>query len=124
MIVVADREGDIDRIARQEGRLLQALSHVPAKCVESDFSSQFSFLNWQWDTAAIGLGCGLFIAPDRGSVGMAARSRQHGRRGELLRLSGRPRRTVSDCARPELQLNVFVFQNPRRRGQLYGAGGE
>ena len=47
VIVVADRERDIDGIARQERYLLQAVGHMPAESIESDFSSQFSILSSQ-----------------------------------------------------------------------------
>jgi len=39
VVVVSDGEGDVDRIARQHRRLLEALGHVPAQGVEGDFRS-------------------------------------------------------------------------------------
>ena len=49
MVVVADGEGDVERVARQKRRLLQAFGHVPAKGVEN--GSQFSALDWRSETA-------------------------------------------------------------------------
>ena len=41
MVVVADSERDIDGVACQKRRLLDAFGHVPAKGVESDFEFRF-----------------------------------------------------------------------------------
>jgi hypothetical protein len=46
MIVVADGEGDIDGIARQERGLQQALGHVPAESIESDFALKVGSQWW------------------------------------------------------------------------------
>ena len=93
MIVVSDGEGDIERIARQQRRLLQALGHVPAQGVEGDLarksSSQFSVLSSQLTArVAFGDGRGPFLAPDCGAVGMAARSRQDGGWRRVLGFTG------------------------------------
>ncbi len=70
MIVVADGEGDVDGVASQERRLLQAFGHVPAQGVEN--SSQFSLLSSQWTTP----GFGFLDTADGCPVGMAARRRE------------------------------------------------
>ena len=64
MVVVADGECDVDGIARQERRLLQAFGHVPAEGVK--YGSQFSVLSSQLKT----FGFGFLFAADRGAVRM------------------------------------------------------
>src|ERR1700722_9025656 len=116
MIVVADGECDVDRIACQKRCLMHSFRHVPAQGVEGNFSSQFSVVSSQLNGARVAFvdRCGSFPAPDDGTVGMAACSRQNCGCGEFLDFTRC--RIVSDCARPELQLDVLVFQNSRRGG--------
>src|ERR1700758_5137579 len=127
MIVVPDGEGDIDAVAGEKRGLLQALGHVPTQGVKNDFSSQFSALSSQMIAIGITRGGGgsFFFATNGGTVGMAARSYQNGKGGEFLRFNPGRRGEqrffggnlfVSNRGRPELQLDVFIFQNPRRRG--------
>ena len=127
MIVVPDGEGDIDAVAGEKRGLLQALGHVPTQGIKDDFGSQFSALSSRLIAArvAFGYGCNLFNPTDGGTVGMAARSYQNGKGGEFLRFNPGRRGEqrffggnlfVSNRGRPELQLDVFIFQNPRRRG--------
>lgn len=42
MVVVSDAEGDVDRVARQEWRLLKTLRHVPAQGVKGDLRAEVS----------------------------------------------------------------------------------
>src|SRR6202035_5968555 len=84
MIIVADGEGDVDGIAGQERRLLQAFGHVPAEGVEnsSQFfnSSQFSVLISQLKT----LRFGFLFAPDQCAIWMTAWCYQDRYCGEFL----------------------------------------
>ena len=84
MIVMSDGESDIDGVAGQKWRLLQALGHAPAQGVEDDevsprASSQFSVLSSQF----FGGHC-FFAAAYGGAVGMAAGSGEYRYRGKLL----------------------------------------
>ena len=100
MIVVTDGEGYVDGVACQKRGLLHALGHVPTQCVEGNFSSQFSVVSSQLNGARVAFGdrCGSFAAPDGGTVGMAAGSRQNCGCGEFLDFTGC--RIVSDCRPP------------------------
>ena len=86
MIVVSYGEGNIDGVAGEKRRALQAFGHVPAQGIESDFSSQFPVLGSQLSGAcvAFGHGCSLFFATNGGAVGMAAWIRQDSRCGEFF----------------------------------------
>src|SRR5258707_1949214 len=90
MIVVSDGERDVNGVAGEKRRLLQALGHVQAQGVKHDgvsprASSQVSVLSFQFFG-----GRHLFAAPDRGSIGMAVRSDQGcDRRASLRRFLGR-----------------------------------
>ena len=74
MIVVADGEGDVDGVASQERRLLEAFGHVPAQGVENN--SQFWVLSSQWTAP----GFGFLGTADGCPVGMAARRREERKR--------------------------------------------
>ena len=117
MIVVSYGEGDIDRIAGEERSLLHAFGHVPAEGVEGDFvskvGSQVSILSAQCaaDCIAFCHGCSLFFATDGGAVGMAAWGGEDGGCGKFPRF----------CSCPDFQLDVLVFQNARRCGELHTA---
>src|SRR5215469_16477807 len=113
MIVVPDRERDIDGIPGQELDLLETLGHVPAQSVKRDFApeirSQASALHFANGRCPV-------AAPNSRSVRVTAR-RGHSRR----------RRSIFNLGRlpgSELQLYMLFLQNPGSSYQLCSMRGE
>ena len=60
VVVVPDSEGNVERIARQEGCLPQALRHVPAEGIEGNLRSQFPVFEFRV-SRTFSYGRGLFV---------------------------------------------------------------
>src|ERR1022692_4964324 len=124
MVIVADGEGDVDGVARQKRRLLQAFGHVPSEGVKD--SSQFPVPSSQFYAA----GLGLLAATDPGAIRMAARSGEDRYCREFFfagifsgeRL-GRELMAIV-FSRFQLELDVFIFQNLGWDDQTHAAGRE